>query len=179
MFRSLPTIVLLLGAIPAIAATLPNRPVDALDLARYTGQWHEIAHLPLHVERKCVSDVTATYMTAATGHVSARYACRTASGRTASAKGVAKRLDGQPAGAFKVRFVPRWLAWFPGMWGDYWVVDLDPGYRWVVIGSPDNKHLWVMSRGPSMDRALFHTLVERAGQRGYPTENLVMTAPLD
>ena len=34
------------AAAPAQQATLPNEAVPALDLQRYSGQWHEIAHLP-------------------------------------------------------------------------------------------------------------------------------------
>jgi apolipoprotein D and lipocalin family protein len=27
-----------------------------------------------------------------------------------------------------VRFAPRWLSFLPMVWGDYWVIDLDPAY---------------------------------------------------
>ncbi|MHB1056382.1 MAG: lipocalin family protein [Rhodanobacter sp.] len=179
MLRWLLTIALWAATLPLVAATLPNRPVDKLDLARYSGQWHEIAHLPMRFEKKCVSDVVATYTLGDNGSIVARYSCRTRSGRTDDVHGTAKRSQGQPAGAFKVRFVPRWLAWLPKMWGDYWVIDLDPDYRWAVIGGPGGEHLWVMARRPGMQRQLFERIRQRAQQRGYPVDKLILTAPLE
>ena len=35
-----------------------NAPVAELDLARYTGKWHEIAHLPMYFQRDCITDIT-------------------------------------------------------------------------------------------------------------------------
>jgi apolipoprotein D and lipocalin family protein len=78
-----------------------------------------------------------------------------------------------------VRFAPRWLAWLPMVWADYWVIELDPDYRWAVVGSPSRKYLWVLSRTPSMDAGQFRAIRNRAAARGYPVERLVMAAPLD
>ncbi|HTH68285.1 MAG TPA: lipocalin family protein, partial [Rhodanobacter sp.] len=61
----------------------------------------------------------------------------------------------------------------------YWVIEVDADYQWAVIGSPGRKHLWILSRRPTMDRALFQTLKEHSRQRGYQVDQLVMTAPLD
>jgi apolipoprotein D and lipocalin family protein len=56
---------------------------------------------------------------------------------------------------------------------------VDADYQWAVIGSPGRKHLWILSRRPTMDRALFQTLKEHSRQRGYQVDQLMMTAPLD
>lgn len=86
--------------------------------------------------------------------------------------------DNQPA-ALEVRFAPAWLTWLPMAWADYWVIEVDADYQWAVIGSPERKHLWILSRRPAMDRALFQTLKEHSRQRGYEVDQLIMTAPLD
>ncbi len=44
--------------------TLPV--VASVDLAKYVGQWYEIARLPNRFEKACVSSVTATYPSAPT-----------------------------------------------------------------------------------------------------------------
>lgn len=163
---------------PHAAATLPNRPVAALDLPRYSGQWHEIAHLPMFFQRKCRDTITATYTLRADGHIGVHNACRTHDGAMEASDGVARPVDGQP-GALKVRFAPAWLAWLPMVWADYWVVELDPDYRWAVVGGPSRKYLWVLSRDPSMRGDLFRQIVAHARQRGYPVDRLVMAAPLD
>ena len=92
--------------------------------------------------------------------------------------GVAKPVTGQP-GELKVRFAPRWLAWVPLVWADYWVIELDPDYQWAVVGSPSRKYLWILSRAPAMEMSLFKGILARARQRGYPMDSLVMAAPLD
>ncbi|WEN16799.1 lipocalin family protein [Rhodanobacter sp. AS-Z3] len=163
----------------ASAASVPaNAPVGSLDLQRYAGQWHEIAHLPMFFQRQCVDQITATYTANPDGTIGVHNACRTNDGKMDASDGVAKRVQGQ-RGALKVRFAPRVLAWLPWVWADYWVVELDPDYQWAVVGSPSRKYLWVLSRKPSMPAAQFREIRDRARQRGYPVDKLVMAAPLD
>jgi apolipoprotein D and lipocalin family protein len=100
-------------------------------------------------------------------------------GNIDSVEGVARPAGDGPSGALKVRFAPAWLGWLPWVWADYWVVEIDPGYQWAVVGSPSRKYLWILSRSPTMSKAQFEAIGERASQRGYPVQKLVMTAPLD
>ena len=159
-------------------AAAVNRPVDQLDLQRYTGTWHEIAHLPMFFQRQCVDRITATYTKLPDGNIEVRNACRTRNGAMDESVGVARPVEGSP-GALQVRFAPRWLSWLPMVWADYWVVDLDPGYQWAVVGGPSRKYLWILSREPRMDRATFDRLTRRAADRGYSIEKLVMAAPVE
>ena len=177
MIRPLILGVLMAASLGATAEPLPNRPVPALDLVRYAGTWHEIAHLPLFFQRQCLDTITATYTPREDGTIHVRNACRTAKGMDAS-DGVARRVDAS-SGALKVRFAPGWLAWLPMVWADYWVIELDPDYRWAVIGSPSRKYLWVLSREPSMPASQFRGIRDRAQARGYPVDRLIMAAPLD
>jgi lipocalin len=123
------------------AEPLRNQPVSTLDLNRYAGTWHEIAHLPMYFQRKCQDRITATYTLRADGRIHVRNACRTKAGKEDVAHGIAKPAGG-PAGALKVRFAPGWLSWVPWVWADYWVIELDPDYQWAVVGSPSRKYLW-------------------------------------
>ena len=93
------------------SAVEPVRSVPALDMGRYAGQWHEIAHLPVSFQKKCVGDITATYALRGDGRISVYNACRTAEGRIA-AEGVARPVEGEP-GQLQVRFAPDWLSWGP------------------------------------------------------------------
>lgn len=158
--------------------SLPNQPVSELELNRYVGQWHEIAHLPMFFQRKCLDQITATYTLRGNGRLDVRNACRSVDGDQKVSQGIAKPVPGK-AGALKVRFAPVWLAWLPWVWGDYWVLEVDSNYRWAVVGSPRRKYLWILSREPSMPTAQFQALIARARQRGYPVELLLMAAPLD
>ena len=113
-------------------APLPNVPVADLDLKRYSGQWHEVAHLPMFFQRNCVDQVTATYTPLANGRIRVDNACRDVKGKTLRSIGVARKVAGKP-GQLEVRFVPGWLSWVPMVWADYWVVDLDARHveRWT------------------------------------------------
>ena len=175
IFRRLLIVATMAVAGPVCAASLPNRPVPTLDLHRYAGQWHEIARLPMYFERKCIGAVVATYTPNPDGTIHVHNTCRTAKGRK-SVDGVARIKGDQPA-ALEVRFAPAWLTWLPMVWGDYWVIEVDADYRWAVIGGPDRKQLWILSRQPTMDGSLLRILTERSRQRGYPVDQLIMTAP--
>jgi apolipoprotein D and lipocalin family protein len=168
---------LMAASTPVAPQTLPNQPVPELDLDRYAGQWHEIAHLPMFFERKCLEAVTATYTPMPDGTIHVRNACETRDGRQ-TVDGVAKIVEGRPA-AFKVRFAPAWLGWLPRAWAHYWVIDVAPDYQWAMVGSPSGKYLWILARRRDMRRALFENLKERARQRGYPVEELMIMAPRD
>ncbi|RDI97755.1 hypothetical protein DVT68_15885 [Dyella solisilvae] len=160
------------------ALSLPNEPVDQVDLARYSGEWHEIAHLPQHFQHHCADRITATYTERTDGTLAMSNACHTCDGGKGHARGVARRLADKP-GALRVRYAPAWLAWLPFVWADYWIIELDSEYQWAVVGSPSKKSMWVLSRTPSMSPELFDRLRLRSGLRGYPVDKLVIAGGLD
>jgi apolipoprotein D and lipocalin family protein len=169
-------LLLLIMAMPARAAE-PVTSVPELDISRYAGQWYEIARMPTSFQKDCASDVIAHYTLDKPSELGVRNHCRRTNGGIKSARGVARPVEGHP-GRWKVRFSPDWLAFLPFVWADYWVIDLDPGYQWAMVGDPDREHLWVLSRMPAMDSALFERLKKRAEAMGYNVEQLIMSAPL-
>lgn len=181
--RCLPTlllycaIALALSTLPSARAAEPVASVPELDLSRYAGQWYEIAHLPVSFQRQCAGDIFVAYVLRADGSIGVRNTCRTHDATQAVAEGVARTVEGHP-GRLQVRFVPGWLSWVPLVWADYWVVALDPDYRWAVVGDPKRKYLWILSREPYMDRALFDRLTAKAEAMGYDLAPLVVAAPL-
>jgi apolipoprotein D and lipocalin family protein len=178
MFRSLLLAAALAGGVAhAQEAPLPNTSVPALDLQRYAGQWHEIAHLPMFFQRKCVANTTATYTPRADGSIGVRNACDKADGEQQIAEGTARPVAGHP-GRLEVRFAPDWLGWLPMTWADYWVLELDPDYRWAVVGGPSRKYLWILSRTPDMTRSQYDAIRARAARRGYPVDRLVQAGTL-
>ncbi len=164
--------------LPAAALAAPVQSVESFDMDRYAGQWHEIAHLPTPFQKKCVADIIATYGLRADGRISVRNRCREADGEMIEAEGTARVAAGHP-GRLQVRFAADWLAWLPWAWADYWVIALDPDYQWAVVGEPDHKYLWFLSRTPSMETALFESLKLRATEMGYELAPLRVTAPIE
>jgi apolipoprotein D and lipocalin family protein len=161
----------------AFAQTAPLPTVASVDLNRYVGTWYEIAKLPNFFQRQCLGDVSATYRQLEGGNVEVLNRCRTsASGepRFDSATGVAKATD--PSNAkLRVSFLPPALRWLPVGWGDYQVIELDPEYRWVVVGEPRRDYLWVLSRTPALPPGVYESLMKRAAELGFPVDKVVKT----
>ena len=72
-----------------------------------------------------------------------------------------------------MRFAPAWLSFLPFVWGDYWVLDLDPDYRLVAVGEPSREYLWILSRTPTVDARAYSELLERLAARGFDVDRLV------
>lgn len=146
--------------------------VASVDLHRYAGQWFEIARLPMWFERNCVSDISATYSVRDDQRVNVLNQCRTKDG-VISANGVAEMPDPTRPGQLRVRFAPAWLSWLPLVWGDYWILALDPQYRWVMVGAPSREYLWILSRTPSLEQAQINALKQQAQAVGFHVDAMI------
>ena len=146
-------------------APLPT--VAAVDLDRYAGRWVEIAHLPNRFQAKCVSDTRATYAQEK-GSITVLNECRTADGRFDSAQGIAQVVEGSGNARLRVSF-------FRPFYGDYWILALDPDYRWVLVGEPTRKYAWILARSPQLDDATRDALLARADALGFDRSAFVMT----
>ena len=176
---SLITLGLSSGLSPAVAReAAPLKTVERVDLKRYAGKWHQIALLPNRFQAQCLSDTTATYTLQADGKIEVKNRCVIEGGKTEEVIGAVKPLSGDTTGAkLKVRFAPAWLAWFPQVWGNYWVIDLDPDYQYAAVSEPDRKFLWILSRTPTMDAAKYSALMARLTAMGFDTTKLVVASP--
>ena len=65
------------------------------------------------------------------------------------------------------------MSFFLFFYGDYFVLELDKGYQWAVVGSSSDKYLWILSRTPHMDDLLYQQLLDRLTQRGYDVNKLI------
>jgi len=155
----------------------PVTTVAAVDLTRYEGQWFEVARFENRFQRQCVGDVRATYTRRSDGRIDVLNTCRTTSGSMTSVLGEARVVDTASNAKLEVRFAPSWLSFLPMVWGDYWVIGLDPSYRWAVVGEPSREYLWILSRTPTLDTATYDHAVAMARAVGFDVQRLVKTAP--
>ncbi len=154
----------------------PLRVVESVDLSRYAGRWYEVARLPNRFEEKCAGDVTAEYTLREDGRVRVVNGCRKSDGRVSAAEGVAKLADRRgPNSRLKVRFAPSFLSFLPFVWGDYQIIELAPDYGHALVGSPDRKYLWILSRTPQLDAATYQRLTEAARSQGFDVSKLLLT----
>ncbi len=179
MSRKLFALVLILSGSSALAGA--DRPqalevVPSVDLSRYARKWYEVARLPNRFQNKCAGEVAANYSQLEGGQLKVVNECRQQNGQTTKAEGRARLADRSgPNSKLEVRFAPAWIGWLPMVWGDYWIIDLAPDYSYSVVGTPDRKYLWILSRTPRMDEAVYQSIVERAAAKGFDVSRLIKT----
>ena len=149
-----------------------NPPLDvvpSVDLERYAGKWYEIASVPVPQQRGC-SCTTAEYTLLEDGSVRVVNTCRKggAGGEVESVDGTAFAVPNSNNAKLKVQF-------FWPFRGDYWILELDPDYRSALVGTPNRKYFWILSRTPSMDETLLSDLLATAAERGFDTTRVQRT----
>ena len=172
-FRSL-LLGLALLASQAIAETPALTTIAALDVPRYMGTWYEIARTPNWFQKKCVGQSRADYQLQGDGSVQVINRCPLASGEMNEAIGQARQLGGPTSPKLEVRFAPAWLSFIPAVWGDYWVVDIDEAYQWVIVSEPSRKYLWLLARQPRLAADLRQQLLQRLERLGFSTAQLLL-----
>ena len=140
--------------------------VPRVELEKYLGKWYEIAHLPARFQKDC-TDTTATYTLAKDGKISVLNEC-IRNGKVKRAKGRAKVVDKNSGAKLKVTF-------FWPFYGDYWIIDLGKDYDYAVVGTPNRKYLWILSRTPQMDDVIFSQLIESIKSKGFDVNKLIIT----
>jgi apolipoprotein D and lipocalin family protein len=155
------------------AANAKDKPpltvVDSVDLERYLGKWYEIASYPAWFQKGCTGS-TAEYSMMSDGKIQVVNRCRKESldGPLKESKGKAEVVDTATNAKLKV-----WFFW--PFKGNYWIIDLNPDYQWAVVGEPSRKYLWILSRTPTVDAAIYQGILERLPQKGYDPAKLRRT----
>ena len=164
------------AALTSVALASDGKPqtVQQVDLVKYSGTWYEIARFPMYFQRKCASDVTATYGTLSNGNVSVLNQCRQADGEMMSSTGEASAVNSTNT-KLKVSFLPQGLRWIPFTNGDYWVLKLDENYQTALVGGSNRKYLWILSRTPNLDEKTYQAYVAAAKHQGFDVSKLERT----
>lgn len=144
----------------------PVTSVSTLDLNRYLGLWYEIGRLPLRWEPNGNADVTAHYSLQPNGTLRVDNRCFDAEAKPVQALGVATPSV-EEAGQLTVNFAPKILQWLPFTAGDYWVLKLAEDYSVALVGSPDQKNLWLLSRTPRLSETVEQEYRAEALRQGF------------
>jgi apolipoprotein D and lipocalin family protein len=148
--------------------------VANVDLNRYLGKWFEVSSIPNRFQSMCVADTQAEYKKDE-DIVRVINRCRKSDGSVTVAKGRAKIVEGSNNSKLRVSF-------FWPFYGNYWILALDPDYRWVLVGEPDRKFGWILSRSPQLDTVTVNQILDKAVALGYERSAFkvtLQTAPLD
>ena len=150
----------------------PLKVVESVDLQRYLGKWYEIASYPAWFQKDCTGS-TAEYTLTTDGRIQVINRCRKKrlDGPLKESKGKAEVVDTSTNAKLKV-----WFFW--PFKSNYWIIELDDDYRWAVVGEPGRKYLWILSRTPVMDEAVYQGILSRLPQKGYDPGRLQLTPQL-
>ena len=163
-----------LGSVFAAPAE-PLNTIATLDVPRYLGTWYEITKYPNKFPKKCVAETQAQYSLQPEGTVKVTNRCRKANGDIDEAIGEARQIGVATSPKLQVRFAPVWLARIPLVWGNYWVIDLDPAYQLVAVSEPKREYLWVLSRTPTVKAEAYDALLARLKSQGFELDRLERT----
>jgi apolipoprotein D and lipocalin family protein len=142
-----------------------SQPMPTVDAARYMGKWYEIARLPNRFEKGCAG-VTAEYALEKDRTVSVLNTCHqdVPSGPVRASTGKAWIVD--PSNSrLRVSF------WRPFK-APYWIIELDPDYRWAAVGHPEHRYLWILSREKTLPPGAEEGLLARLKSLGYDVGKL-------
>ena len=153
--------------------------VPLLDLDRFMGRWNEIARLPSPAQRETDQQIALIFSHRDEHLVLVKQVCVQADGSPRELTSVVRRrYPIEEPGQFQRRHGPSWLGWLPSMWEEIWVLAIDRDYRWVLMGDPQRRNLWILSRDMTMERSVLETLKSKARAMGYDLAPLIVSGEL-
>lgn len=151
----------------------PPETVAYVDLDRYAGDWYEIASIPNRFQKHCRGNTTASYRPIEEQRIEVVNRCLDKDGSLDTAQGVARVVDTVSNARLKVSFVS--LFGWHLFWGDYWVLELAPDYSYAIVGTPNYRYGWILSRTPTLPADVRDDLDERLRAVGYDPATFVDT----
>lgn len=169
-----------LGTFAIAACTHPDvdgpATVDAFDVERYLGHWHQVAFIPNRFQEQCIGGATAEYARVDDDRIAVVNACETKDG-IERVEGMARFTAAPEEGKLEVAFVEVAGLWLWLAAGDYWVMDVGPNYGWALVGHPRREYGWILARQPELDDASLVQFAKRLEARGYDPCRFVVTTP--
>ena len=138
-----------------------------MDLKRYMGDWRVIANIPYFAEKGCVDSIES-YSLRADGMIDNWFTFRKGSFDAPQKKITAKARAHDPKtnAEWRVRFLGVITV-------AYLILDLDPKYRWTVVGHPSRNYGWIMARTKTLPDATYREILKRLEAQGYDPSRFV------
>lgn len=142
-----------------------NLPVDKLDLKKYAGTWYSLYSIPTIFD-KGSRETTTIYSLNKDGY----YDVKTTYKKPNEEKIYSRSSKMFPSedernGELQAQFI-----WPIKV--DYWIIELADDYSYVVVGHPDHKFLFIMSRNQRMPKKTHDEIVARCKAKGYAVNKL-------
>ncbi len=162
-------VVLYFLMLTSIAMSQTLKTVPYVDLKKYAGKWYEIASLPQRFQKGC-NCTTAEYTLTDKDFVKVENRCKkdSVNGKQSYIKGKAFVVENSGNAKLKVQF-------FWPFRGKYWIIDLAEDYSYAVVGHPNRKYLWILSRTPKMNETTYQQIISRIKENGFDISKIELT----
>lgn len=150
----------------------PLRTAKAVDIQRYAGHWHEQFRLPNSFQ-KDGAKAEAEYSLLPDGKVRVVNTETRPDGKKNIATGTAIAVPGSNNSRLRVKFDGLASLVPAAESGNYWIIQVEPDYSAALVGTPDRKFLWMLSRKDPVSPALRDRYVSTAKELGFDTSRLL------
>lgn len=151
-----------------VGAHAELKTVPSVDLQQYLGVWYQAAANPMPFDQGCVCSRQVLSLLN-TGNVGVYNSCNdtTIDGPIKDISGTAVVVDKNTNAKLEVDFGMPYK-------GNYWIIGLDPQYRYAVVSDPTRLSLFILSREPVLDPTLYNEAVSMAATQ-VDTSKLIVT----
>lgn len=149
----------------------PLQTVERVDIEKYLGRWYDIASYPASFQKGCRCTTADYELVPGKKYIRVINRCirfKHDKSKITTARGKAFIVEGSNNARLKVQF-------FWPFRGDYYIIGLAGDYSWAVVGHPQRKYLWILSRESFMPTHTYNDILNLIRQKGYDLNRLVKT----
>jgi len=140
--------------------------VEYVDIERFMGDWYVIANIPTFIEKNACNAIES-YKLNARGEIQTTFSFYQDSPN-------GKRKEYNPKGyIYNTETNAEWRMQF--IWPfkmPFLIIDLDTNYSYTVIGVPNRKYVWIMSRKSSLDSKTYNMIIDKLKDVGYDVKQI-------
>lgn len=142
-----------------------NAPVAKLDLRKYSGTWYSLYSIPTIFD-KGSRETTTKYTLNKEGYYNVLTTYKKPNDdKIYSRNSKMFPSENGDSGELQAQFI-----WPIKV--DYWIIELADDYSYVVVGHPDHKFLFIMSRNKSIPKKSYEEIVAHCKSKGYDVSKL-------
>jgi apolipoprotein D and lipocalin family protein len=156
-------ILLLLSGYIENAMNQTLQTVDHVELDKYLGRWNEIASYPARFQKGCRCSTADYELVPGKAYIRVINRCiRFKNGKSKLARIQGKAFVVPESGNAKLK-----VQFFWPFRGDYYIIGLAEDYSWAVVGHPQRKYLWILSRESYMPSHTYSYILDFVKSKGY------------
>lgn len=171
VFYRIVTLLISMNTVYSTSQTLQSVPY--VDLEKFGGKWYEIASFPQRFQKGCTC-TTAEYTVTDKGFLIVENRCNrdSVNGKQSYIKGKAFVVENSGNAKLEVQF-------FWPFKGKYWIIDLAEDYSYAVVGHPNKKYLWILSRTPLMKDITYQQIISKIKEKGFDITKIKLTIQIN